>query len=682
MATTTDMRQSIDEQIARAHVPKSCSQVYWDIWKAYQVWVDKPDTAGTRGMDGKYLTRYNVDFYFLNEIVKRSIVPKSARRYRAALQFMADNYEHAPPTERFIVSSPAVTTALNSQQACYQEKQLITYTSAHDRLPTNNLTPSEEAMIIHYGMQIMAWKDFCVAFNTCTQTMIRGDGIREIRLCDLHLDDVHGPGGFRSDKLPMVALIQQAYTGKKKEARKRMMGMWRHAEWYKCGTGMIAASLACRLRDDTHLHFRHTHGNPDWYKYKLVRWTTYDAHRKVYQRVYNGINISWGKVTHLRKQGIDKAKQGGASRDDISQQTGHGKESIDISYLPHLPQDVMQVAAGFSLRHGETMYFVPRLFVQVDDPEFPLVPNNPNISDAELTTMIFPYYQRWVNEYESSLKWKCGANFLHDLLPFLSRVLVQDGVYWVEKFPLHEVSRLLISSFGDRYLEWADKQRKTVSNIEENAKKDEIKALEAGSQAAFSSLKGDNVHIVQAIGTLTAKVIHLTEVVEMQQKMQATQQQHTLATNQFIGLRQNQTKYQATGPTREQMVGLCPPATLVPYFKPELPDSFQALLEEHLKYKLEDFKGVSKSSWGHALAMSYSRRSYLYRLIVEKAVKLRSGHDMAYKLQEAARQLEEERGTMTMYKFYDAKKRSDTKRQKRKINPVEGGRKRTRRIEI
>ena len=73
--------------------------------------------------------------------------------------------------------------------------------------------------------------------------MIRGNGIRATRLCDMHHDDVHGPGEHLSDKLPMIALIQQDYTGKKKEARKRMMGMWRHVEWHKCGTGMIAASL-------------------------------------------------------------------------------------------------------------------------------------------------------------------------------------------------------------------------------------------------------------------------------------------------------------------------------------------------------------------------------------------------------------------------------------------------------
>ena len=216
-----------------------------------------------------------------------------------------------------------------------------------------------------------------------------------------------------------------------------MMGMWRHVEWYKCGTGMIAVSLACCLRDDTYLHFWHTHGtSPDWYKYQLVSWTAYDAQYKVYKRVYKETKISWGKVTHLHKQGIDGAKQGGAQKDDIEQQTGHGKESIDVSYLPNLPQDVMHVAAGFSLRQNETMYYVPWLFMHVNDHEFPLVANKPNISDAELTQMIFPFYPRWVNDkYESGEKWDCGANFMYKLFPYLSHILVQDGAYWVETFP-------------------------------------------------------------------------------------------------------------------------------------------------------------------------------------------------------------------------------------------------------
>jgi hypothetical protein len=438
---------------------------------------------------------------------------------------------------------------------------------------------------------------------------------------------------------------------------------------------MIAASLACRLRDDTHLHFRHTEGNPDWYAYKLVSWDSYDAHHKVYQRVYKGTNISWGKVTHLRKQGIDKAKRGGASREDISQQTGHGKESIDVSYLPELPPDVMHVAAGLSLRHGETMYFVSRVFIRFDDPDFPLVANKPNVSDAELAGMIFLHYPRWLREHESGLKWQCGTNFLEKLLPFLARVLVQDGVYWVEMDPQHEVSRLLISVFGERYLEWADKQRKAVREIENNATNKQIQALDAGAQAALSSVNSNIIPMKQAFEMLAAEVRNLTRTVERNAQQQM--QHDTLVMNQSIGLRQNRP---TTGATRERMVELCPPATSVPYFKTDLPASMQILLEEHLQYKLEEFKGVSKKGWTKGLPMALSRRSYLFRLIVAKAVTLRSGNDMAFKQQEAARQLDEERGTMSVSKFYETKKASDANRQKRKVNPVQGGRKRLRRI--
>lgn len=327
------------------------------------------------------------------------------------------------------------------------------------------------------------------------------------------------------------------------------------------------------------------------------------------------------------------------------------------------------------------MYLVGRVFIRTDDPEFPLVADDPNISDAGLARKLFLHYPRWLTEHESGLKWECGTNFLHKLLPFLARVLVQDGVYWVAMYPLHEVSQLLIAVFGERYLEWADRQREAVRNVEEDAKNKQIQALDAGAQAAFSSIKNDVVQIPQYFQRMEAEVRKLREALETNTQLQQMQrQQHlTLAMNQSTGLRQNRP---TSGATRERMVELCPPRSLVPYFPSDLPVTMQKLLEEHLQYKLEEYRGVSKKSWGAALAMAYSRRSYLFRLIVVKASMLRSGNDMAFKLQEAARQLDEERGTMSVYTFYEAKKASDAKRQKRKVNPVQGGKKRPRQIEI
>ena len=245
--------------------------------------------------------------------------------------------------------------------------------------------------------------------------------------------------------------------------------------------------------------------------------------------------------------------------------------------------------------------------------------------------------------------------------------------------PQHEVSRLLITVFGERYIEWADKQMKTVREIENNATNKQIQALDAGAQAALSSVKSDTVPMKQLLETVVVELKTLKEIMQTNTQQLRQQQHHALVVHQSIGLRQNPP---TTGATRARMVELCPPATLVPYFPPELPETMQTLLEEHLQYKLEEFKGASKTGWGKGLAMGLSRRSYLYRLIVAKAVMLRSGNDMAFKQQEAARQLDGERGTMSVYKFYMAKKESDSNTQKRKkVNPVQGGRKRPRRIE-
>ena len=77
MATTAN-QSSINELIAEVHLPKSCSQVYRGIWKTFKDWVDRTYTPATRSDDGKYLTRYNVDRFFLHYVITKAISPKSA----------------------------------------------------------------------------------------------------------------------------------------------------------------------------------------------------------------------------------------------------------------------------------------------------------------------------------------------------------------------------------------------------------------------------------------------------------------------------------------------------------------------------------------------------------------------------------------------------------------------------
>jgi hypothetical protein len=65
--------------------------------------------------------------------------------------------------------------------------------------------------------------------------------------------------------------------------------------------------------------------------------------------------------------------------------------------------------------------------------------------------------------------------------------------------PQHEVFQLLVSVFGERYIQWADKQRKAVREIESNLTNKQIEALDAGAQAALLSVNSNVILIKQVL---------------------------------------------------------------------------------------------------------------------------------------------------------------------------------------
>jgi hypothetical protein len=59
---------------------------------------------------------------------------------------------------------------------------------------------------------------------------------------------------------------------------------------------------------------------------------------------------------------------------------------------------------------------------------------------------IFPRRFLWKQEQESDGgdKSKAATAFLDEALPFLAEVAIQDGIYWIEKFPNHPASLHLL----------------------------------------------------------------------------------------------------------------------------------------------------------------------------------------------------------------------------------------------
>ena len=455
----------------------------------------------------------------------------------------------------------------------------------------------------------------------------------------------------------------------------RVTGMWRHRDWFRCGSGGISASTFCRLHQDILSDFSRVttivegrEAEPEWYRLKFVSWDTLHAQDTYYRAMYKKAGIKWGKVTHVRKLAIDTAKQGGASREDISQMSKHGKESIDVSYLPELPPETMHILAGFSTRHGEHMYFVPRTKITFED----LIPGRPDITLDDLAHLIFPRLGVWREQVKSlPSKWEASSrNFFYGTLPFLTKCIVQDGIHWVTELPDHEVSRLLFSVFGPQnYLDWARSKLEEVARSTESIQGTQVAALNAGAQAALASVKDDVATIKLQYLTLkeqNERIFGQLQAFQQRQRESAAaaailQAAPSRAVGEF-GLQRGAAPIpheENLGPARQRMLQLMPPRSEAPIVPIVMAISMQALLEQHLQFRFEEYKIENKSTWPRPTRMALSKRCYLFSLIKEKAATLRTGQDAPGRLQEAARLLDAERETMSMSAYYNRRKEDD-----------------------
>ena len=130
--------------------------------------------------------------------------------------------------------------------------------------------------------------------------------------------------------------------------------------------------------------------------------------------------------------------------------------------------------AGFRLNEE---YHVPRTHIAL-----------PHCIDFYMR-LLFPNVVRWRAEVQSGFgdKSTCAKNFIYDLLPWLTQVLVQNGIYFIMDYPEHELSRLLKTRIPG-YERWAHRQRRWVRELVGNREVKRVDQLNVATRGAFESL--------------------------------------------------------------------------------------------------------------------------------------------------------------------------------------------------
>jgi Centromere DNA-binding protein complex CBF3 subunit, domain 2 len=686
---------------------KRADDTYKREWKNYKAWVSVKISLNLLVPSGtRFLTRTNVDAYFNEVVVNKTVQAATARRVVCALQYYADREEYTDGQTTFTVDSPSVIAALKTQEHLCLEHTLDRIVDPHSKLPNNMLTADEIRRVLTEGLTQGNWKDFCTCWNLCENTYLRCDSVRKLCLSDLYIDFTSGPVPTGPNSRIMVVILQKKIH-KEKCKRIRVVGAWRSKDFLRCCTGMTAFNLFVSLYDNTDLHFfRSTvaKAKPPWQLHKIINgWSSGKAAAAAYQAIYTTLSLSWYKQTHVKTLGMNRGSKAGMKGDELGTLSKHITEKIDC-YKSELYPPLLKV---MSLHTKDESYFVPRTKLELPE----------DITEDELVRRLFPRIDEWRSQQESGLGdnqkkgQECAAhNFLWEVLPFFAMVIFQDGAYWLRDFPDSAASRLLVYVMPEWYLEWAGDAVDKVEEMTRNRGESQITVLNSAVQAAFGSL-GDkldaaedrsNARIAAAEDRIDSKLALLVDAVadrladRMAKRLGGTVVVDCIVQQGAVQLSLPLLPRVSMSPVTTSATAVTTAATAVttaatsiasiveppnhptqlkvPAFPSEMPKSMRDLLLQHQIYSLDSFSvdGSTKKHWPQAIKQAFSRRMFLYTKIHEQASRYRVETEdfQTGKLPRAATELDKMRNGRSLSKFMEHLKQFDPShrpRKKRKI---------------
>jgi hypothetical protein len=325
--------------------------------------------------------------FFEAVISKRTTSPAVNRRYVSGLQQYSCFWEERPG---FTVDSPRVKLALQNAKIVKQlhHSQSTIHVDAHKHRPTLIHSMDQESIMINAAFHDLTTSragnlpigvNFLIAWNCSMQGFTRGDEVRGCRIPDLCFESSYGPWrlgdissrGIYDKSTPhgILSMIQQPFCTKLKSSKAHAVGFFRHKDWRRCATSIIAFSIMSRFVNmtssqlDTFFLYGEN-GVPYWYNYYLIDWRDYDSMADAFKKFFTAVKVKYTKLTHTCKLGIIRAHQMGADRENIILLSKHTPHKVDTSYLPELPYAAMLASAGFDVFRREE-YYIPRSYVDV-----------------------------------------------------------------------------------------------------------------------------------------------------------------------------------------------------------------------------------------------------------------------------------------------------------------------------
>lgn len=184
-----------------------------------------------------------------------------------------------------------------------------------------------------------------MAFSLCFQSLMRGDTMRQCKLCRIALEHYEYSA---PDKLPMLFFYSPT---KVSEGQSRPHAVGRHVDVTLCALGATARYFVWKydIIGDPWPDFKSP--SRQWYKENLLYDVSFTGMNVAFKRTFAKVGVSLGKVTHMRKYGALHLQQL-PYMDDLeieslgywSEERGKLNSNMQISYLSVNPKAILHAA--------------------------------------------------------------------------------------------------------------------------------------------------------------------------------------------------------------------------------------------------------------------------------------------------------------------------------------------------
>jgi hypothetical protein len=395
----------------------------------YMVWMEANNLRLPTSAD-KFLHRVAIDRYFREVIVDRNGNKNTVGRYGSSLQWCWDWVEETPEDVHLVVKNVVVERATRDQQASWKirEHQVNAGSDPHKGL--------KDLMSVEDRLKIMTYIHKCVkkwgslgVSNTCGNVAaLRGATNRALVYADLNLSLGFGE---KIDPRILMLVIRKGGINKDNHTTDKQVGFMRNKDYLLCAAFNLALHVINDLRDDHTINFLHAEKDQraPWWDKPLIEYEECSEEGAAMEAVYTATGVKSCKVTHHRTQAIQLAGSESLAPWQINTMTKHSMEKLPSAYQSETDRECMRVMAGYP--KGE--YFNENSLIKLP------------LEIEQYIHLLLPKYPDWLRQRESANgdKSECCTTFLLGVLPYLVQVLVQCGVFFIEEFPTHSMSRYL-----------------------------------------------------------------------------------------------------------------------------------------------------------------------------------------------------------------------------------------------